>query len=48
LVKEDQIELEMRSCNNVAFNGDGRIVVVVGNNNQFEVLEVGRNETNLD
>jgi hypothetical protein len=30
----------------VAFKGNGRIAVVVGYNNQFVVLEVGRNETN--
>jgi hypothetical protein len=46
LKKEDEIELEMGNCNNVAFNGNGRIVVVVGRNSQFVVLEVGRNETN--
>jgi hypothetical protein len=45
-VKEDEIELEMGDCYNVAFKGDGRIVVVVGSNSQFVVLEVGRNETN--
>jgi hypothetical protein len=32
----------------VAFNGNGRISVVVGISNQFVVLEVGRNETNPD
>jgi hypothetical protein len=37
----------MESCHNVAFNGDGGIAVVVGLSNQFVVLEVGRNETNL-
>jgi hypothetical protein len=46
LVKEDEIELGMGSCMNVAFKGDGRIAVVVGFNNSFVVLEVGRNETN--
>jgi hypothetical protein len=46
LVKEDEIDLEMGSYRNVAFKGDGRIVVVVGSNSQFVVLEVGRNETN--
>jgi hypothetical protein len=30
----------------VAFNGDGRIAVVVGYFNLIVVLEVGRNETN--
>jgi hypothetical protein len=30
----------------VALIGSGRIAVVVGRNNQFVVLEVGRNETN--
>jgi hypothetical protein len=43
LVKEDEIDLEMGSCFNVAFKGDGRIAVVVGYNSQFVVLEVGRN-----
>jgi hypothetical protein len=46
LVKEDEIELGMGSCYNVAFSGNGRIVVVVGFSSQFVVLEVGRNETN--
>jgi hypothetical protein len=48
LVKENEIELGMGDCYNVAFNGDGRIAVVVGYSNQFVVLEVGRNETNID
>jgi hypothetical protein len=48
LVKEDEIDLGMENCYNVAFNGDGRIAVVVGNSNQFVVLEVGRNEINSD
>jgi hypothetical protein len=30
----------------VAFNGNGKIAIVVGYNSQFVVLEVGRNETN--
>jgi hypothetical protein len=42
-VKEDEIELGMGYCRNVAFNGDGRIAVVVGYSNQFVVLEVVRN-----
>jgi hypothetical protein len=46
LKKEDEIDLEMGSCFNVAFKGDGRIAVVVGYSNQYVVLEVGRNETN--
>jgi hypothetical protein len=46
LVKEDEIELGMGYCINVAFKGDGKIAVVVGYFNQFVVLEVGRNETN--
>jgi hypothetical protein len=46
LVKEDEIDLGMGDCRNVAFKGDGRIAVVVGYSNQFVVLEVGRNETN--
>jgi hypothetical protein len=45
-VKENEIELGMGDCNNVAFNGNGKIVIVVGLNSQFVVLEVGRNETN--
>jgi hypothetical protein len=32
LVKEDEIDLGMGSCSNVAFKGDGRIAVVVGFN----------------
>jgi hypothetical protein len=48
LAKEDEIELGMGYCRNVAFNGDGRFVVVVGSNSQFVVLEIGRNETNPD
>jgi hypothetical protein len=36
----------MEKCHNVAFNGDGGIAVVIGYNNQFVVLEIGRNETN--
>jgi hypothetical protein len=46
LKKEDEIEIGMGSCYNVAFNGNGRIAVVVGFNSQFVVFEVGRNETN--
>jgi hypothetical protein len=42
-VKEDEIELGMGDCINVAFKGDGKIAVVVGYSNQFGVLEVGRN-----
>jgi hypothetical protein len=38
----------MENCHNVAFNGNGRIAVVVGLNSQFVVLEIGRNETNPD
>jgi hypothetical protein len=30
LVKEDEIDLGMEDCFNVAFNGNGRIAVVVG------------------
>jgi hypothetical protein len=36
----------MGDCYNVAYNGNGKIAVVVGYSNQFVVLEVGRNETN--
>jgi hypothetical protein len=32
----------------VAFNGNGRIAVVVGYFNQFVAMEIGRNETNPD
>jgi hypothetical protein len=45
-VKEDEIDLELGSCRNVAFKVYGRIAVVVGYSNQFVVLEVGRNKTN--
>jgi hypothetical protein len=45
-VKVIELNLGMTKCYNVAFNGDGRIAVVVGNDNQFVVLEVGRNESN--
>jgi hypothetical protein len=48
LKKEDEIDLEMGNCYNVALNGDGRIAVVVGRDSEFVVLEVGRNETNID
>jgi hypothetical protein len=30
LVKEDEFDLEMALCHNVAFNGNGRIAVVIG------------------
>jgi hypothetical protein len=33
---------------NVVFKGDGRLAVVVGINNLFVVIEIGRNETNSD
>jgi hypothetical protein len=46
LTKEDEIHLGMESCYNVAFNGNGRIAVVVVSNSQFVVLEIERNETN--
>jgi hypothetical protein len=46
LKKEDEIYLEMGNCFNVAFNGNGRIAVVVGYSSHFVVLEIGRNETN--
>jgi hypothetical protein len=48
LVKEDEIDLEIVNCRNVAIKGDGRIAVVVGRYSEFVVLEVGRNETNID
>jgi hypothetical protein len=43
LVKEDEIELGVDDCLNVAFNGNGRISVVVGFNKQFVVLDIGKN-----
>jgi hypothetical protein len=46
LKKEDEIELGIGGCQNVAFNGNGRIAFVVGFNSQFVVLEIGRNEIN--
>jgi predicted nucleic acid-binding protein len=46
LKKEDENDLDMEDCFNVAFNGNGKIAVVVGYNDQFAALEVGRNETN--
>jgi hypothetical protein len=33
----------MTNCMNVAFNGKGEIAILVGYNNQFIVLEIGRN-----
>jgi hypothetical protein len=36
----------MGHCYNVAFNGNGRIAVVVGFYSLFVVMEIGRNETN--
>jgi hypothetical protein len=36
----------MDNCLNVAFNGDGTILVVVGFNNQFVVIEIGRSKVN--
>jgi hypothetical protein len=47
-VKEDEINLGMQDSYNVAFNGNGRITVVVGYSIQLVVLEIGRNETNPD
>jgi hypothetical protein len=47
-LKEDEIDLEMADCRNVAFKRDGRVAVVVGLNSQFVVLEIGRNETDPD
>jgi hypothetical protein len=46
LKKEDEIDLEMGECQNVAYNGNGKIAVVVGISSQYVVIEVGRNETN--
>jgi hypothetical protein len=46
LEKEDEIDLGMTNCYNIAFNGNGRIAVVVGRSSQFVVLEVGKNVTN--
>jgi hypothetical protein len=48
LKKEDEIDLEMGNCSNVAFNGDGKLAVVVGRFSQIVVLEVGRFETNSE
>jgi hypothetical protein len=48
MVKVDEINLEMNECRNAAFNGNGRIAVVVEYNSQFAVLEVGRNETSQE
>jgi hypothetical protein len=48
LEKEDEINLEMVSCMNLAFNGNGRIAVVVGYSSEFVVLEIGRNEASPD
>jgi hypothetical protein len=45
-VKEDEIDLGIDDCYNVAFNGDGRIAVMVNFTVKFSVLEVERNETN--
>jgi hypothetical protein len=46
IVKEEEIDLGLTNCYNVAFNGDGRIAVVVLYKNQLVVLEVVKNETN--
>jgi hypothetical protein len=48
LEKEDEINLGMGSCMKVAFNGDGKIAVVLGYFREFVVFEIGRNETNPD
>jgi hypothetical protein len=29
-VKEQELDLGMKGCNNVAFNGDGKIAVIAG------------------
>jgi hypothetical protein len=48
MVKENEIDLEMRDCRNLAFNGNGRLAVVAGYNSHFVVVEIGRNETSTD
>jgi hypothetical protein len=42
MVKEDEIILGIVNCNNVAFNGNGRIAIIVGRDREFIALEVGR------
>jgi hypothetical protein len=46
LVQEDEIELGMVDCQNVALKGDGSIAVVVGRASQFVVIEIGKNWNN--
>jgi hypothetical protein len=48
LEKEDEINLGVINCYNVAFNGNGKIAVVVCSPSQFVILEVGRNVTYPD
>jgi hypothetical protein len=48
LEKKDEIDLGNVNCRNLAFNGNGRIAVVVGLNSLFVVLEIGRNEASPD
>jgi hypothetical protein len=48
LKKVHEIDLGMTDCRNVAFNGRGNIAIVVGLDSLFGVIEIGRNETDLD
>jgi hypothetical protein len=48
LNKVNEIDLGIIDCRNVAFNGRGNIAVVVGIDSLFGVIEIGRNETDLD
>jgi hypothetical protein len=45
MVKKDEIDLGMVICLNVAFNGNGRMAVVVRPSSKLMVIEIGRNET---
>jgi hypothetical protein len=47
MVKEDEIDLEMENCYNLAFNGNGRIAVMLETNSEFVLMEIGRNKTNF-
>jgi hypothetical protein len=48
MVKEQEIDLEMDNCINVAFNKKGSIAVVVGLSNESIALEFSRNISNPD
>jgi hypothetical protein len=43
MVIKEEINLQIGSCKNVAFDGYGRIAVVVNYSGKFMVLEIGRN-----